>query len=67
MAKSFEGKLEAKGFTFAIIVSRFNDFIGGRLLEGELKETDRLVETNRLAEALRDGELMLEDVATRIL
>jgi 6,7-dimethyl-8-ribityllumazine synthase len=30
----FEGKLEAKGLTFGIIVSRFNSFISERLLEG---------------------------------
>jgi 6,7-dimethyl-8-ribityllumazine synthase len=31
-----EGHLEAKGIKFGIIVSRFNDFITGRLLEGAL-------------------------------
>jgi 6,7-dimethyl-8-ribityllumazine synthase len=31
-----EGTLEAKGFRFAIIVSRFNSFITDRLLEGAL-------------------------------
>lgn len=30
--KVFEGKLLAKGLRFGIIVSRFNDFIGERLL-----------------------------------
>ncbi|MCP4713782.1 MAG: 6,7-dimethyl-8-ribityllumazine synthase [Deltaproteobacteria bacterium] len=34
MGKTFEGKLDAKGFRFAVIVSRFNDFIGGRLVDG---------------------------------
>ncbi len=34
MPKIFEGKLLAKGFRFAIVVSRFNDFISQRLLEG---------------------------------
>ena len=32
--KSIEGRLEARGLKFGIIVSRFNDFINGRLLEG---------------------------------
>ena len=32
----YEGKLTAKGFRFAIIVSRFNSFITERLLEGAL-------------------------------
>ncbi|MEI6127499.1 MAG: 6,7-dimethyl-8-ribityllumazine synthase [Pseudomonadota bacterium] len=36
MGKSFEGKLEAKGCRFALIISRFNDFIVGRLKEGAL-------------------------------
>lgn len=36
MVKSFEGKLVAKGFRFAIICSRFNDFIVNRLLDGAM-------------------------------
>ncbi|UCD36448.1 MAG: 6,7-dimethyl-8-ribityllumazine synthase [Nitrospiraceae bacterium] len=32
--KTFEGELQAKGLKFAIIVSRFNDFITGKLLDG---------------------------------
>ena len=36
MVKSVEGKLNAKGFNFAIVLSRFNGFIGERLLEGAL-------------------------------
>ena len=34
MPHYFEGKLEAKGLKFGIIVSRFNSFISERLLEG---------------------------------
>lgn len=34
MPHFFEGKLDAKGLTFGIIVSRFNSFISERLLEG---------------------------------
>jgi 6,7-dimethyl-8-ribityllumazine synthase len=34
--KVFEGKLIAEGLRFAIVVSRFNDFIGERLLGGAL-------------------------------
>ncbi|MBI5563197.1 MAG: 6,7-dimethyl-8-ribityllumazine synthase [Deltaproteobacteria bacterium] len=34
MPKIIEGDLTAKGLRFALIVSRFNDFIGERLLEG---------------------------------
>jgi 6,7-dimethyl-8-ribityllumazine synthase len=36
MPKIVEGKLEAKGLKFAVIVSRFNDFICARLLGGAL-------------------------------
>ncbi len=34
--KTFEGQLSAKGLKFCIIVSRFNDFITSKLLEGAL-------------------------------
>ena len=34
MIKTFEGELIAKGRTFGIVASRFNDFITKRLLEG---------------------------------
>lgn len=32
--KIFEGELQAKGLKFAIVVSRFNDFITSKLLDG---------------------------------
>lgn len=32
--KEYNGQLIAKGFKFALVVSRFNDFITGRLLDG---------------------------------
>ena len=31
-----EGKLDARGFRFAIVISRFNSFVTDRLLEGAL-------------------------------
>ena len=34
MPKVHEGNLDAKGLSFGIVVSRFNDFITSRLLEG---------------------------------
>ena len=34
--KTYEGELQSKGLKFAIIISRFNDFITGRLLDGAL-------------------------------
>jgi 6,7-dimethyl-8-ribityllumazine synthase len=39
--KTFEGELQAKGLKFAIIVSRFNDFIGGKLLDGAVDALTR--------------------------
>lgn len=36
MPKIVEGKLSAEGFRFAIIVSRFNDFICSKLVEGAM-------------------------------
>lgn len=35
--KTYQGKLQAKGFKIAIVVSRFNSFISERLLEGALE------------------------------
>jgi 6,7-dimethyl-8-ribityllumazine synthase len=37
----YEGKLDAKGLRFAIVVSRFNSFITERLLEGALDALKR--------------------------
>ena len=34
--KVMEGKLISKGYKFALVVSRFNEFISSRLLEGAL-------------------------------
>ena len=36
MPKILEGKISAEGFRFAIVVSRFNDFISSKLVEGAL-------------------------------
>ena len=36
MVKTFEGKLTAKGLRFGIVLSRFNNFISERLLEGAM-------------------------------
>jgi len=32
--KTFEGKLDAKGLKFGIVIARFNEFISGKLLSG---------------------------------
>ncbi|HNX01547.1 MAG TPA: 6,7-dimethyl-8-ribityllumazine synthase [Candidatus Cloacimonadota bacterium] len=36
MAKIVEGKLISKGFKYALVVSRFNEFISNKLLEGAM-------------------------------
>jgi 6,7-dimethyl-8-ribityllumazine synthase len=36
MSKTYEGKLVAKDFKFALIISRFNDFIVRKLMEGAM-------------------------------
>jgi 6,7-dimethyl-8-ribityllumazine synthase len=41
MARVFEGKLQAEGMRFAIVVSRFNDFIGEHLIGGALDALNR--------------------------
>jgi len=41
MAKTLEGKLIAKGLKFGIVLSRFNNFIAERLLEGALDALKR--------------------------
>ncbi|MBN2061072.1 MAG: 6,7-dimethyl-8-ribityllumazine synthase [Deltaproteobacteria bacterium] len=41
MPKIFEGKISAEGYSFAIVVSRFNDFIGSKLVEGAIDALKR--------------------------
>jgi len=41
MPKIVEGKIDAKGLKFGLVVSRFNDFINDRLLEGALDALTR--------------------------
>lgn len=41
MYKIYEGQLDAKGFRFGIIVSRFNDFISSHLLNGAMDALTR--------------------------
>ena len=41
MANEYEGILDAKGLKFAIVLSRFNSFIGEKLLEGAIDAIKR--------------------------
>jgi 6,7-dimethyl-8-ribityllumazine synthase len=40
--KTYEGKLQAQGLKIGIVLSRFNEFISGRLLEGALDALHKL-------------------------
>ncbi|MDI6697826.1 MAG: 6,7-dimethyl-8-ribityllumazine synthase [Candidatus Saccharicenans sp.] len=40
--KVYEGKLQAKGYRIGIVLSRFNQFISGHLLEGALEALKKL-------------------------
>ena len=42
MPRTYEGNLDAKGCRFGLVVSRFNELITGRLLDGCLDGLDRL-------------------------
>lgn len=41
MPEIIEGKISAEGFRFAILVSRFNDFISSKLVEGAMDALKR--------------------------
>ncbi|MBZ5497902.1 MAG: 6,7-dimethyl-8-ribityllumazine synthase [Acidobacteriia bacterium] len=41
MARTIQGKLDATGSRFAIVISRFNSFISDRLLNGALDALER--------------------------
>lgn len=41
MPKFLEGKITGEGFSFALVVSRFNDFISSRLVDGALDALTR--------------------------
>jgi 6,7-dimethyl-8-ribityllumazine synthase len=51
--KVIEAKLNAEGKKFAILVSRFNDFITNRLLDGAVSEFKRLGADEKKIEVVR--------------
>ncbi len=53
MPNFIEGKLDAKGLSFGIIVARFNSFIGERLLEGALDALIRHGAADKQIDVLR--------------
>ncbi len=48
-----EGKLNAGGFRFAIVASRWNDFISSRLLDGALDALEKLGADEKRVEVFR--------------
>lgn len=48
-----EGNLDAQGFRFAIVTSRWNDFISARLVEGALDALERLGADEKLVEVYK--------------
>ncbi len=66
--KQIEGHLSAKGFKFGLVVSRFNDFITGRLLEGALDALIRHGADEALMTVIRvPGAFELPAVAKRAI
>lgn len=51
--KTYEGQLSGAGFRFAIVASRWNDFISSRLLEGALDALERLGATSENVEVFK--------------
>ncbi|MBN2400197.1 MAG: 6,7-dimethyl-8-ribityllumazine synthase [Candidatus Aminicenantes bacterium] len=66
--KEFQGQLVSKGFTFAIIVSRFNNFITEKLLDGAKDALMRSGATEGQIDVLRvPGAFEIPLVAKRLL
>ena len=67
MLKIIEGTLDAKGFRFGIIVSRFNSFISDRLLEGTIDTLTRHgADSDQLAVVKVPGAFELPLVAKKM-
>ena len=65
--KEYTGQLISKGFKYAIIVSRFNDFVTGKLLEGAVDAIDRCGGDKEDIDVLRvPGSFEIPLVAKRV-
>ena len=68
MARVIEGALQAQGLRFAIVVSRFNDFITSKLLEGALDELRRHGAADEAIEIVRvPGSFEIPFAARRLV
>jgi 6,7-dimethyl-8-ribityllumazine synthase len=62
-----EGHLNGQGFRFAIVASRWNDFISSRLVEGALDALERLGTAEKLVEVYKvPGAFELPLLALRL-
>ena len=62
-----QGQLKAQGFRFAIVASRWNDFISSRLVEGALDALERLGADEKQVEVYRvPGAFELPLLALRL-
>lgn len=65
--KEYNGQLIARGFKFALIVSRFNDFITGKLLDGAVDAVVRSGGDKKNIDVLRvPGSFEIPLVAKRV-
>ena len=51
--KTHQGRLNAEGFRFAVVASRWNDFLTSRLVEGALDALERLGADEKRVEVFR--------------
>ncbi len=66
--KTYEGKLEAAGFRFGLVVSRFNNFLTDKLLEGALDCLMRHgASEDKIAVAYCPGGFEVPPVAARMV
>jgi 6,7-dimethyl-8-ribityllumazine synthase len=67
MPKILEGKISAEGFRFAIIVSRFNDFISSKLADGAMDALRRHgVDEGKVSLIKVPGSFEIPSVAKRL-
>lgn len=65
--KIHQGRLNAEGFRFAIVASRWNDFLTSRLIEGAVDALERLGADEKSVEVFRvPGSFEIPLLATRL-